>query len=140
MSRKRIENRIEDLEPEQSDNDAAPLMISMTHITEPGGVEPTYDNSPHPELTVPQHQGTSAETLVIATPNVIPEPYCNESILSVCSCKTEKNYNADWMNDEQRPILACELWDALSDEQLTEERQIREANDEPIPEVLAEHE
>jgi len=140
MSRKRIENRIEDLEPEQSDDDAAPLMISMTHITEPGGVEPTYDNSPHPELTVPQHQGTSAETLVIATPNVIPEPYCNESILSVCSCTNEENHNADWMNDEQRPILACELWDALSDEQLTEERQIREANDEPIPEVLAEYE
>jgi len=136
MSRKRIENRIEDLEPEQSDDDAAPLMISMTHITEPGGVEPTYDNSPHPELTVPQHQGTSAETLVIATPNVIPEPYCNESILSVCSCTNEEKHNADWMNDEQRPVLACELWEALDEADLEREKKIREEEGEPIPELL----
>jgi len=139
MSRKKIQNRIDDLEPEQDDG-VGPMVISMTHIMEPGGVEPTYDNSPHPELTVPQHQGTSAETLVIATPNVIPEPYCNESLLSVCSCTNEEKHKADWMDDEQKPLLACELWNALSDEQLRKERQIREEKNEPIPELLAEYE
>jgi len=138
-SKREIERDLEDLTDdglEPGQDGVGPMVISMTHIMEPGGVEPTYDNSPHPELTVPQHQGTSAETLVIATPNVIPEPYCNESVLSVCSCKTEENYNADWMDDEQRPILACELWDALDDEQLKEERRMREEEGEPIPELL----
>lgn len=138
MSRKRIENRLDDLEPEQ-DDDAGPIMISMAHITEPGGVEPTYDSSPHPELTVPQHQGTSAETLVIATPSVIPEPYCNESILPVCSCTNEENHNAEWMDDKQRPVLACELWDALDEADLEREKKIREEEGEPIPDMLAEY-
>jgi len=139
MSRKKIQNRIDDLEPEQDDG-AGPMIISLTHFALGADVEKTYDNSPHPELTVPRHQGIRHETLVIATPNVIPEPYCNESLLSVCSCTNEEKHKADWMDDEQKPLLACELWNALSDEQLRKERQIREEKNEPIPELLAEYE
>jgi len=140
MSRKKIQSRIDDLEPAQSDDDAEQMVIAMTSIREPGMENVTVADSPHPELTIRQYQGMEAETLAIATPNVIPEPYCNESILSVCSCKNENGHDADWMNDEQRPTYACELWDALDDKQLIEERQIRERNGEPIPEVLAQYE
>ena len=129
---------MEDLGPEPDDG-VGQMIISLTHFALGADVEKTYDNSPHPELTVPQHQGTSAETLVIATPSVIPEPYCNESILPVCSCTNEENHNADWMDEEQRPILACELWDALDEADLKREKKIREEEGEPIPDMLAEY-
>ena len=134
-SKREIERELEDLQPNH-DDDPDPIVISMAHFTR-YGEEPTWDTSPHPELTVPQHEGTNAETLTIAVPKIIPEPYCNRATLPVVSCVNQERHTGEWMDKEQEPVTACELWEALDDDDLKREKSIREENGDPIPDLLA---
>lgn len=140
MSRKKIQNRIDDLEPEHSHGDAPGLIMNLTSIREPNK-KPTVEDSPHPELTVQSWPDSRPDELKIATPStdLIPEPYASVSILSVHTCENVERYRMDIAPDGTH-APACELWNMLSEDDLREEKRRREEKNEPIPELLAEYE
>lgn len=139
MSRKSKREIERDLEDITDDDDAeegpGPLIINLTSIRDPGGGTPTIEDSPHPELTVQSWPDHRPEDLKIAIPYTIVEPWCNEPTLSVHTCENADRYGMG-ISPENTHTSACELWDALDDEQLKEERRMREEEREPIPELL----
>ncbi|MFC6753367.1 hypothetical protein [Halorubrum tibetense] len=137
MSKKKIERRLEELEP-RDDDDGPPIMIQMTHFDHEGQY-PTVDESPHPELTVQQFPEQRPKSLVIAVPNMLAEPYCNQPHLTVATCDTVGKHTPEGIPEENAPVPACELWEALDEADLEREKEIREENGEPIPELLAEY-
>jgi hypothetical protein len=135
-SKREIERDLKDLtDDDDAEEDHGPLIMNFTSIREPGGGTPTLEDSPHPEVTVQSWPDSRPEELKIAIPYTIVEPWCDESILSVHTCEDVERYGMDIVPDGSC-APACELWDALDDEQLKEERRIREEEGEPIPELL----
>jgi hypothetical protein len=121
MTKRKVANKIEELESDSNDDSGDPLIISYSVV----------DETPHPELTVQPHPDTRPDMRKVATPNVIPNSRFDKSVVFIDTCKNDSGEG--WYN-------ACELWDSMSEEQLQEEYQYRKANNEPIPEALAKYE
>ena len=134
-SKREIERDLEDLtDDDDAEEDPGPLIMNLTSIREPGET-PTIEDSPHPELTVQSWPESRPEELKIAIPYTIVGPWCNEPTLSVHTCENVERYGMDLVPDGACSP-ACALWDALYDEQLKEERRIREEGGEPSRELL----
>lgn len=110
-SKRELAREVDDLQP---DDDAEEVGLVIKYTT-------ASDSTPHPELTV----HPDPETRTIATPSIIPEQY-RDTILFVGSCDP----------DGDAGIPACELWEELTDEQLTKEYRRRRIENAPIPEYL----
>lgn len=88
------------------------------------------EESPHPELTVQQWPDERPDSYSIAVPNVMPDAHTPDGgVLTVSGCKTAERRLSD-------APFACDLWDSLTEEQLREEKRIREENDDPLPPIL----
>ena len=135
MSRNRIENRLEDLEP-NDDGDAPAAVLNLAHFDH-NGKWPDMEESPHPELTIKPFPERKPNSLKIAVPNILPEPYCNEAVLTVVTCDTKHKHTPEGTPEENAPVMACDLWEALSEADLEREKEIREEEGEPIPDFLA---
>lgn len=125
--KKSLENRIDDLEPEDDGGGDGGLLIAMTSVR--------GDESPHPALTVERYPDLDRGGEQIAHPqNRLPEPYASESILSIISCGKEDTHgkHGDF-------VCACELWEGLNEDDLHAEKRYREDHGEPIPDILAEY-
>lgn len=134
-SKRELERDLDDLEPDH-DDDMVPVVFSFTSF----GSSDLAD-SPHPELTVETWPDSDRhDNLSIALPNLWPERYAGEPSVLVESCKND--ITETWPEDPEESdnrVLACELWDALTDEDLREEYRIREENGEQIPPILEEY-
>lgn len=131
MSRKsvrEIERDLEKLEPAAEDNGGG-TVIQM------GKSLPDLSESPHPELTVRPYPQTRPDMFQIASPNVWPSAIERDAItfVDVCTSDVTETWPGDSGNDLPR---ACELWDAMTDEELRAEYEYRSEQGEPIPEVL----
>ncbi len=135
MTRRSIRNKIETLESETVDDDTDPFVVAMTNVMPPEEERHAdRSDSPHPELTIRRWPEKKPQSFAIATPNILPEPYRQERTLVVRSCdKKEQIEDAEVGFDG---AFACELWEAMDEEQLQEEKRYREANNEPIPPFL----
>lgn len=133
-SKRELEREVKNLESD--DTADAPLVFGMTTLGPPG--EADREDSPHPELTVEQWPDSPRhDTLGIAIPNLIPYPYAEESMLFVESCGNR--ITETWPDDPEDTdtrVRACDLWDALTEEDLGREYKLRIENDEPVPPVL----
>jgi hypothetical protein len=138
MSRKKIQNRIEQLEPDDAGDDGHAFVLDMAYF-EHEGTWPDGEDSPHPELTVKPHPEQKPNSLKIATPNILPEPYRNEAFVTIVGCSTKHKHIPESVPKENAPPTACELWNALDEDDLRREKAIREEEGEPIPDVLAEY-
>lgn len=134
-SKREIERDLEDITDDDAEEGARPLIMNLTSIRDPDGGKPTIEDSPHPELTVQSWPESRPEQLKIAIPYTIVEPWCNEPTLSVHTCENVERYGMNIAPDGTH-APACELWDGLDDEQLKEERRMREEEGEPLPELL----
>lgn len=135
-SKRELERELEDLKPSDDDG-KGPLVFVITHVEHKEGRWPDIEDSPHPELTIKPFPERKSKSLKIAKPNLIPEPWCNERTLFITTCENADKYHLEPDTDDNGTAPACELWDALSEEQLREEKRIREENDDPIPDILA---
>ena len=138
-SKRAIEKKVDDLHRGDND-DGPPLVFNITYF-EHEGRWPKMDDSPHPELTIKPFPEQKPQSLKIATPNVIPEPWCNQTTLFVHTCENADTYllkDDDGVREGSVAVPACRLWDALDDDDRRREREI-EANGEPLPPFL-EHE
>jgi hypothetical protein len=134
-SKRELEREIDGLSPDDSDD--APMMLKLTHISHPDKQWPEWSDSPHPELTVRPHPEQKPKSLSIAVPNLIADAFTGESILCVTTCENAERYRFDPESDDG--VTACEMCDALSDDDLRREYEIRQENGDPIPELLEEH-
>lgn len=137
MSRKTkrsVESDIEQLK-EQTGDDIQPMVLNLAFF-EHEGQWPTWDESPHPELTIQPFPERKPNSLKIAVPNFIPEQFLQERCLLINTCDSPGKYTSSIDEDDDAEVFACELWDALSDEDLKREKEYREENDEPIPAIL----
>jgi len=139
MTTKRsLENEVEQLKDRTDDGDSDPLVLVLTHF-EHEGQWPTWDESPHPELTVQPYPERKPNSLKIAVPNHIPTEYLQKSTLMIRTCENGERYGLEEGNETVTVVSPCELWGALSDEDLREEYKIRKANGDPIPAVLEDY-
>ena len=134
-SKRELEREVEDLTDKDDPDGGCGLLINMATF-EHEGKWPDKEESPHPELTVRSFPERKPKSLKIATPNVLPEPYCNEAILTVTTCDKQHKYAPDDA-EENAPVTACELWNALDEDELEREKAVREEEGEPIPDFLA---
>jgi hypothetical protein len=137
-SKREIERDLETLDADEED--AGPLIIKLTSFTNLENPPPVNrSDSPHPELTVEAFpESDRHDELHIAVPNLWPEEYLGESMVFVYSCPP--GITDTWPDDTlEDAVLACDLWDGLSDEDLREEYRIRNANADPIPPLLEEY-
>ena len=136
MTTKRsLESDVEQLKDRTDDGDSDPLVLVLTHF-EHEGQWPTWDESPHPELTIKPYPERKPNSLKIAVPNHIPTEYLQKPSLMIRTCENGERHGLEEGNETATVVPACELWDALSDEDLKREKEYREENDEPIPALL----
>ena len=136
-SKREIERELEELTGDSHDD--APTSILNLAYFEHDGKWPDMEESPHPELTIKPFPERKPNSLKIAVPNILPEPYCNQSRLTVVTCDTTHKHTPEGIPKENAPIPACDLWEALSEADLEREKEIREEEGEPLPELLAEY-
>lgn len=135
-TKRNIKNEVEDLKPNDGPTED-PLVLNLTGLMhEPGEQRPDRGDSPHPELTVQPWPEQRPDSFNIATPNVIPEPWRSEPTLFVHTCENAEKYRMDHMEKDSSVVTACQLWDALTEEQLREDKAIREERGEQIPSLL----
>jgi hypothetical protein len=135
-SKRDIERKVENLDDGEGDG-GPPRVLIMTHIGDwENGNRPTIDDSPHPKLTVKPWPEQKPNSLKIATPKVIPEPWCYESTLFVHTCENGEKYLFDRNLEESNTVAACQLWEGLDEADLREDVKIRQENDDPIPPFL----
>lgn len=131
MTTKRsLESDVEQLKDRTGDEREPPLIFNLTSSPD----EVDRSDFPHPELTVQSHPEQRPDSFSLAIPKFLPEQYLGVGTLFVVSCNSWEYYGAD--PSTERGALACELWDALSDEDLEREKEYREENDEPMPAIL----
>lgn len=130
MTTKRsLKNDLEQLK-ETNSNGNDPIIMHLTHFDHDGSW-PNRDESPHPELTVQPYPEFKPKSLKIAVPNLIPEAHLQGRFLSIQTCDTPSKHSPTEGDDGV--VFACELWDALSDDDLEQEKEIRQENDDPMP-------
>lgn len=131
-TKRQIERDIDDLD-DDDDRSEPPLIFTMTHVM--------GDDTPHPELTVESWPDSDRhDTKSIAVPNRYPPEYLEKPVLLVesCSNRVTDTWDGEPEDDDIR-VRACTLWDALSEEDLKEEKRLREENDDPIPPLLEDY-
>jgi len=122
-SKRELTREVDNLRPEDDDTGAG-LVLNLTNVV---------DTSPHPELTVQPWPEAKPQSRKIAVPKVIPEKFSeNIIIVEMCGDKAPRGAGGD-----KDGLFACDLWEELTDEQLREEYEIRQAENDPIPEYLA---
>lgn len=126
-SKRELERELADLETADG-GDHEPMIINLTSVV---------GESPHPDLTVQPWPEKRPRSRRIATPNLLPDEYLTERVLSVHNCENVDKHRAD--PDGDGAVYGCELWDALSDDARGEEYRTRKANDEPIPNLLEDY-
>lgn len=127
MSRKTkrsIENEVKDLKTNEGSN-TDPLICVLTLCDE--------DESPHPELTVQPHPEQKPRSYKVAVPKLLTDEYRKRRWLTVTTCENGEKFGLD---ESGKAVTACELWNALSDDDLEREKEIRQENNEPIPPLL----
>jgi hypothetical protein len=132
-TKRNIKNGVEDLKEETDDDSSEPVVFAITYFEHEGKRWPDMEDSPHPELTIKPFPERKPKSLKLATPNVIPEPWCNERTLFITTCENADKYLLDPDTDDNGNVPACELWDALSEEQLREDKAIRKEEGDQIP-------
>jgi hypothetical protein len=132
-TKRNIKNEVEDLKYDDGST-GSPLVLKLTGLmNEPGEPPADRDDSPHPELTVQPWPDQRPKSFSVAVPKVLPEPWRSESMLFVHNCEDGEKYRLDHMDDDNSVVTACQLWDALSEEQLREDKAIRKEQGEQIP-------
>ena len=135
-TKRQLKNELDSLVDDGSGE--APLMVVLTGFNQAteGGMA-TRDDSPHPELTVQAWPDSDRhDELHIAVPNVWPNGYPDVSTLLVYSCDSVADTWPGESLDSDNSVLACELWDALDDNDLRREYEIRQENGDPLPPIL----
>ncbi len=132
-TKRNIKNEVEDLKPEDEDTGKTLVLNLAGLYAELGEPSPDREDSPHPELTVQPWPEQRPKSFSIAVPKVIPEPWCNEPMLFVHNCENADRYLFEENKEERNTVAACELWDALSEEQLREDKAIRKEEGDQIP-------
>ncbi len=129
MTKRKVKRKIEELENATDDDGHGPAVIDCAHVKGSGENEAYADmsDSPHPELTVRPRPEEEPRNLRLAVPNHIPQQYLSHDVLFVETCQ-----------DDGERIPACELWEAMTQEELHTEYEQRKASGEPIPDLLTE--
>jgi len=132
-TRRQLKNEVNDLTGD--DDGDGRIVINLTGMWEKGEFSQTRGDSPHPELTTERHPDSDRhDALHLAIPSVWPSGFPTGIVL-VHACDS---YTDEWPSSEERSnkILACELWDSLSEAQLEHEYELRQEQGEPIPPIL----
>lgn len=135
-SKREIEREVEDLQPSEPDG-GTQIIMNMCHVQGTGkGMEPAeWSDSPHPMLSYKPFPEEKPYSLKVATPHFIPEPWSDGRALFIETCEGDDTHGA--REDPDRCLVAaCELWDALSEEELKREARHRVEHDEPLPAYL----
>jgi hypothetical protein len=125
-SQREIERDIEAIDAEETGVIEPQIVCNCTNV---------FEESPHPHLTIEHREGKRK----IATPNLIADSIARENdsyVMFVSTCENEGRYSPG--GDSIGPT-ACELWAALDEADLREEREIRIEEGQPIPPVLEEY-
>ena len=128
MTKRKVANKIEELEEATANDDAGdPLIVCYTVV----------DETPHPELTVIPYPERRPDMRSVATPNYIPEQFLQDSTLFINICDDAIGFDP---HGEEVGVRACEIWDSMTEEQLQQEYEYRKEQGEPIPDILSEYE
>lgn len=102
--------------------DGEPLVINLT-----AGADPDA----HPELVVSPFSDKKPSARLIPVPHDLPEEHATASVVTVGLCGQH-----DEATGEDVDADACELWNALHEDDLEREREQRQQNGDPIPDLL----
>ncbi|APX97556.1 hypothetical protein [Natronorubrum daqingense] len=128
MTTKRsIKNDVEDLKSREG-VDSDPLVCVLTHCD--------GEDSPHPELTIQPHPEQKPQSHRIAVPILKSVEYLEERWFTVHTCENAEKFGLHTTGNDDSTVTACELWDALTDDDLEREKELRKERDEPIPPIL----
>ena len=134
-TRRQLKNEVNDLTGD--DDGDGRIVINLTGMWEKGEFSQTRGDSPHPELTTERHPDSDRhDTLSIAIPKVWPNGYPDVGILTVYGCESIPQTWPNDLENSENAVLACELWDELSDSDLEDEYAVRQERGEPIPPIL----
>ena len=135
-TKRQVENELEDLTDDDTE-EREPVIMKLTSLTDDRGRSLPREESPHPELTVESHPDSDRhDTLSIAIPKVWPNGYPDVGILTVYGCKSIPQTWPNDLENSENAVLACELWDELSNSDLEDEYAVRQERGEPIPPIL----
>ena len=138
-SKREIERDVESLQPEAPD-DGVGIVFDMTHVQGTGeGMEPAeWSDSPHPMLSYKPFPEEKPYSLKVATPHFIPEPWNDGRALFIETCEGDdpRGHRAE---EGSGTVAACDLWNALSEEELKREARYRVEHDEPMVAALLPH-
>ena len=138
MTKRKIANKIDELEGDRGTDNTDCMVMNLAHVKHPNGKRwPDMEDSPHPELTIKPYPEQKPNSLKIAVPTVIPEEFRTGRIIFVEACAGDSITREGDGTPDTRATTACELWEAMSDEQLEEEHKIRQERGESIPDLLA---
>jgi len=140
MTKRKIANKIDELEEDHGTDNTDCVVMNLAHVKTPRGKRwPDMEDSPHPDLTIKPYPEQKPNSLKVAVPTVIPEEFRTGRILFVEACAGDSTTRDGDGTPEATKTTACELWEAMSDEQLEEEHKIRQEWGEPIPDRLADY-
>lgn len=135
-TRRQLKNEVDDLTADDTEGER-PLVVNFASLTDDRGRRLPREESPHPELTVESWPDSDRhDSLKIAIPNVWPNEYPNCTMLCVYGCKSIADTWPNDLENDENAVLACELWDKMSEAQLEHEYELRQEEGEPIPPIL----
>lgn len=135
-TKRNLKNELEELKDDPGDGGGG-IVIDYCNVIPRGKQWPDMADSPHPELTIRPYPEKKPKTLKVAVPNLISNEYLTNGFLTVATCDKSESHRID--PDADGTMFACDLWDALTEEELEEEYLIREEEGEPIPALLEDY-
>lgn len=136
-SKREIEREVEGLQPSKSD-DGVMIVIDQNHVQggDKADLGPAdWSASPHPMLSYKPFPEQKPYSLKVAIPHFLPEPWASERFLFVETCEGDDPHGVR-EEEGSGTVAACDLWDALSEEELKREARYRVEHDEPMVAAL----